>query len=126
MRSKVCGYAERSQWWRRAKSVVAQSEVGCSAEKSQNISDIFRNSIEISTNSIEIFKNINDILSLFGAAAEFEARRGQVLSAHQRSWRRDVVKLIRHTNGVGDATKSAVDLEKQVGLHCYEVVAVNA
>ena len=85
MRSKVCGYAERSQWWRRAKSVVAQNEVGCSAEKSQNISDISTNTIDILTNSIEIFKNITDILSLFGAAAESEARRGQVLSAHQRS-----------------------------------------
>jgi len=85
MRSKVCGYAEQSLWVCRAKSVVAQSEVGCSAEKSQNIIDIFRNSIDILTNSIEIFKNINDILSLFRAPTELKARRGQVDSAHQRS-----------------------------------------
>jgi hypothetical protein len=76
MRSKVCGYAERNQWWRRAKSVVAQSEVGCSAEKSQNISDIFRNSIDILTNSIEIFENINDILSLEGEVAEIQGGSG--------------------------------------------------
>ena len=62
-------------------TATAHFRLGCCAEPSQNIIDIFRNSTEISTNSIEIFGNINDILSLEGRINEFDADNGWVRSA---------------------------------------------
>jgi len=64
----------------RTNTATAHFRLGCCAEQSQNIIDIFRNSTDISTNSIEIFGNINDILSLEGGINGFDADSGWVRS----------------------------------------------
>jgi hypothetical protein len=61
---------------RTRKTATAQSDVAHGAGKSQNISDIFTNSIEIYRNSIEISENISDILSLVGRINDFDANSG--------------------------------------------------
>jgi hypothetical protein len=58
--------------------VKEKKKVGERAEKTQNISDIFTNPSDICTNSIEIFENINDILTLFCASAEFPMQHSRV------------------------------------------------
>jgi hypothetical protein len=63
---------------RRRKSAGWQTKVGCCADKTQNITGIFKNSSDIFTNSIEISTNINDILSLIGTAAERFPRSSRV------------------------------------------------
>jgi len=63
---------------RRLCSAQAQTKVGCCADKTQNITGIFKNSSDIFTNSIEISTNINDILSLIGTAAERFPRSSRV------------------------------------------------
>jgi len=63
-------------------TATAHFRLGCCAEQSQNIIDIFRNSTDISTNSIEIFGNINDILSLEGGINGIDANNGWVRSAN--------------------------------------------
>jgi len=60
---------------RRIFSDGAQNIFGRSAEKTQNIIDIFRNLNGICTNLNGIFKNINDILSFIGASSAFRLRR---------------------------------------------------
>lgn len=59
---------------RTTKSGETEKKVGQCAEENQNITDIFRNSVEISTNSIDIFKNSNGILSFFGTLSDDELR----------------------------------------------------
>ena len=66
---------------RTANPSVLHRKLALQAEKSQNISGIFTNSIDIFENSTDIFTNFKDILSLFGTAAENQARRRSVDSA---------------------------------------------
>jgi len=76
----------------RANSPAADTILGHSSGQTQNIIDILTNSIDIFENSIDISININDILSLFGAAAESEARRRRVGGATWRCLRRGVTE----------------------------------
>ena len=55
-------------------SATAHLRLCYCAEQNQNIIDIFRITIEISTNSIDIFRNFNDILSFFGTLSDDELR----------------------------------------------------
>jgi hypothetical protein len=55
-------------------SATTHLQLGCCADQSQNIIDIFRNSIEISTNSFDIFRNFNAILSIVGTLSDDELR----------------------------------------------------
>jgi hypothetical protein len=76
--------ATKTRWMRRQKPSLPQTKPDRSAESTQNIIDIFKNSTDISTNiidiltnsidifenSIDISTNIIDILSFFGTRSE--------------------------------------------------------
>jgi hypothetical protein len=70
--------ATKTRWMRRQKPSLPQTKPDRSAESTQNIIDIFKNSTDISTNIIDILTNSIDILSLFRARAEFRVRSRQV------------------------------------------------
>jgi hypothetical protein len=62
-------------------SEPAPTEVGRSADETQNIVDIFRNSSDIFENSSDIPTNFNDILSFFRAIADKALGRSRVYAA---------------------------------------------
>jgi len=77
--------ADKSRHSRRGKSSLPQTKSDRSAESTQNIIDIFKNSTDIFTNIIDILTNSIDILTLFRARAEFRVRSWQVRWAGRRS-----------------------------------------